>query len=49
MSMSYLLFIGLGYLLMAMSAKNGILIDDTTWLCLAILTAGEVISWSGKK
>ena len=47
--MGYLLFIGLGWLLTALSAKNGIPIDDTTWLCLAILTAGEVISWRGKK
>jgi hypothetical protein len=48
-SMSYLLFIGLGWWLTVLSAKNGIPIDDTTWLCLAILTAGEVISWRCKK
>jgi hypothetical protein len=48
-SMSYLLFIGLGWWLTVLSTKNGIPIDDTTWLCLAILTAGEVISWRCKK
>ena len=47
--MTYLLFIGLGYFLKALSIKYGIPIDDTTWLCFAILTAGEVISWRYKK
>lgn len=47
--MTYLLFIGLGYFLKALSTKYGIPIDDTTWICFAILTAGEVISWRGKK
>lgn len=47
--MSYLLFIACGYLLIILAAKAGISIDDTTWLCLAILTAGEVISLTCKK
>lgn len=47
--MSYLLFIACGYLLILLAAKAGISIDDTTWLCLAILTAGEVISLRCKK
>lgn len=47
--MSYLLFIACGYLLMLVAAKMSLSIDDTTWLCLAILTAGEVISWRFKK
>ena len=47
--MSYLLFIGLGYWLVVLSSKNGIPIDSTTWLCLAILTGAEVISWRCKR
>ena len=47
--MCYLLFIVIGSLLTTLSTKSGIPIDDTTWLCLAILTAGEVISWRCKK
>ena len=50
MSMSYLLFIVCGWALMLFSEKAGAdSIDSTTWLCLAILTAGEVISWRCKK
>jgi hypothetical protein len=49
MSMSYLLFIAIGYCLILAGAKVGVMVDDTTWLCLAILTAGEVISWRCKK
>lgn len=48
--MSYLLFMLVGYALMAIAAKTGASsIDDTTWLILSILTAGEVISWRCKK
>ena len=48
--MSYLLFIICGWVLMSFAVKNGMSsIDSTTWLCLAILTAGEVISWRCKK
>ena len=47
--MSYLLFIVIGYFLILICAKAGVPIDDTTWLCLAILTAGEAISWRCKK
>lgn len=47
--MSYLLFIGIGYFLMLVGAKIGVMVDDTTWLCFAILTAGEVISLRCKK
>lgn len=46
--MSYLLFMACGYLFILVAAKMGVSIDDTTWLCLAILTAGEVISWRCK-
>ena len=49
MSMSYLLFIAIGYCLILAGAKVGVMVDDTTWLCLAILTAGEVISLRCKK
>ena len=42
--MSYLLFMACGYLLILIAAKMGVSIDDTTWLCLAILTAGEAIA-----
>jgi hypothetical protein len=49
-SMSYLLFIICGRALMLFAVKAGAdSIDNTTWLCLAILTAGEVISWRCKK
>lgn len=47
--MSYLLFIAIGYCLILAGAKVGVMVDDTTWLCLAILTAGEVISWRCNK
>ena len=47
--MSYLLFIVIGYFLILAGAKVGVMVDDTTWLCVAILTAGEVISWRCKK
>ena len=48
--MSYLLFIVCGWVLMLFSVKVGVYsIDSTTWLCLAILTAGEVISLRCKK
>ena len=47
--MSYLLFIAIGYCLILAGAKIGVMVDDTTWLCFAILTAGEVISWSCKR
>ena len=49
MSMSYLLFIAIGYCLVLAGAKVGVMVDDTTWLCLAILTGAEVISWRCKK
>jgi len=43
--MTYLLFIICGWVLTLFAAKHGCpSIDNTTWLCLAILTAGEVIS-----
>ena len=48
--MSYLLFIIGGWVLILSAVKTGVdSIDSTTWLCLAILTAGEVISWRCKK
>lgn len=47
--MSYLLFVVIGYFLVLAGAKVGVMVDDTTWLCLAILTAGEVISWRCKE
>lgn len=47
--MSYLLFIVCGYLPIMLMTKPGVSIDDTVWLCLAILTAGEVISLRCKK
>ena len=47
--MSYLLFIACGYFLVLIAANVGVPLDDTTWLCFAILTAGEVISWRCKK
>jgi hypothetical protein len=48
--MSYLLFIVCGWALMRFGAKVGAdSIDNTMWLCLAILTAGEVISLRCKK
>ena len=47
--MSYLLFIAIGYCLILAGARVGVMVDDTTWLCLAILTAGEVISRRYKK
>lgn len=47
--MAYLLFILCSYVLLLFTAKYGGNIDDTMWLCLAILTAGEVISWRCKK
>ena len=47
--MSYLLFVAVGHLLILIGANDGILVDDTTWLCLAILTAGEAIAWRCKK
>lgn len=47
--MSYLLFIAVGYLLIVAGAKVGVPVDNTTWICLSILTAGEVISWRYKK
>jgi len=47
--MSYFLFIGLGYFLVILSEKNGLLIDNTMWLCFAILTGAEVIAWRIKK
>lgn len=48
--MSYLLFIVCGWALTLFAVKTGSnSIDNTTWLCLAILTAGEVISWRCKK
>ena len=48
--MSYLLFMVVGWFVMLVAHKSGMTsIDNTTWLCLAILTAGEVISWRGKK
>ena len=31
----------LGYILILVSAKTGVPLDETTWLCLAILTAVE--------
>lgn len=49
MSMSYLLFIVIGYFLVLAGARVGVMVDDTTWLCIAILTSGEVISWRCKK
>ena len=48
--MSYLLFIICGWALMLFAVKAGVdSIDSITWLRLAILTAGEVISWRCKK
>ena len=48
--MSYLLFIVCSLALMYFAVKTGAnSIDNTTWICLAILTAGEVISWRCKK
>lgn len=47
--MTYLLYLAIGYLLAILSAKYGILVDDTTWIVLAILTGAEVISWRCKK
>lgn len=47
--MSYLLFVVISYFLVLAGAKVGMMVDDVTWLCLAILTAGEVISWRCKK
>ena len=44
--MSYLLFIAVSYLVMAVAAKGGFTVDDTSWICLAILTAGEAIAIS---
>ena len=47
---SYLLFVLVGWFVMLVARKSGMTgVDDTTWLCLAILTAGEVISWRCKK
>lgn len=42
--MSYLLFLVTGSVIMLMAAKGGYSIDDTTWICLAILSAGEAIA-----
>ena len=47
--MSYLLFILCGYVLLLFAGKHVVSIDSTTWLCLAILTGAEVISWRCKK
>lgn len=47
--MSYLLFILCGYALTIFSAKIGTTIDDVTWLCIAILSGAEVISWRWKR
>lgn len=47
--MSYLLFIAASYIIMLASAKSGISISSTAWICLAILTAGEVVAWSWRK
>lgn len=47
--MSYLLFTVIGYFLILAGAKLDMMVDSTTWICLAILTAGEVISWRYKK
>lgn len=43
--MSYLLFILCGYVLLLFTGEYGVNVDSTTWLCLAILTGAEVISW----
>jgi hypothetical protein len=43
------MFIAIGYCLILAGAKAGVMVDDTTWICAAILTAGEVISWRCKK
>lgn len=47
--MSYVLYLAVGMLLMWFCAKNGISMDDTTWIVLAILTAAETISIKCKK
>lgn len=47
--MSYLLFIAIGYFFITLGHEFGVDVDDTTWLCLAILTAAETISWRVKK
>lgn len=48
--MAYLLFIICGWALMLFAEKHGETgIDNTLWLCLAILTGAEVISWRCKK
>ena len=47
--MSFLLFIAIGYLLLLVGGDKGISVDDTTWICLAILTGAEVISLRCKK
>lgn len=46
--MSYLMYIAIGALMVLVAGPERSY-DSTTWICLAILTAGEVISWRGKK
>ena len=48
--MCYLLFIACCWVEMFFADKLGVnSLDNTTLLCLAILTAGEVISWRCSK
>ena len=49
--MTYLLYMVVCFILMWFCSKNNIELplDDTTMLIIAILTAGEVISWRCKK
>lgn len=48
--MSYLMFLLIGYLLVAFAEKAGFSsVDESIWICLSILTAGEVISWRCRK
>ena len=47
--MSYLLYIAVGMLFTWFCAKNGLSMDDTDLVVLAILTAAETISIRCKK
>lgn len=47
--MSYLLYLAVGMLLMWFCAKNGISMNDTDWIILAILIAAETMSLRCKK
>ena len=48
--MSYLLFFTIGYFFIVIGEKAGLpSVDNTTWLCLAILSGCEAIAWRIKK